>query len=118
MITPEMEAGLMSVSAEGQAPTADEGQEPAQPSKSPSPADHDPARALHEARVEAAEWRKKAKAGEQASKRLAELEEQGKSDLQKATDRAEQAERRAAEAEARGLRQEVALRKRVPAELA
>jgi hypothetical protein len=65
--------------------------------------------------AEAAKWKAlarkhddQAKANADAAKRLAEIEDASKSDLQKAADKVTAAERRAAESEARALRLEVA----------
>src|SRR5690606_7078451 len=60
-------------------------------------------------RREAARYRTEAKANAEAAKRLAEIEEAGKSEAEKAAERVAEAERRAAEAEARVLRREIAL---------
>lgn len=60
-------------------------------------------------RREAAKYRTEAKANAEAAKRLAEIEEAGKSEADKAAERVAEAERRAAEAEARVLRREIAL---------
>ena len=60
-------------------------------------------------RQAAAQYRTEAKANAEAAKRLAEIEEAGKSEAEKAAERVAEAERRAAEAEARVLRREIAL---------
>lgn len=63
---------------------------------------------------QARKWEARAKENNAAKKRLDELEEAAKTDLEKATSRAEAAEKRAAELEALGLRREVAEAKGLP----
>jgi hypothetical protein len=60
----------------------------------------------------------RAKANADAAKRLAAIEESGKTEQQKLADRLQQAEQRAAAAESQVLRSEVATAKGVPAALA
>lgn len=69
----------------------------------------------HEARSK--EWQQKAKANEDAARRLKEIEDANKSDLEKAAARAEAAEAKAKELELHALRLEVAAAKKVPADL-
>lgn len=59
-----------------------------------------------------------AKANADAAKRLAEMEDANKSELQKLQERAEAAEKRSADTEARLLRAEIAAEKGLPAALA
>lgn len=68
-------------------------------------------------KAEARKWEQRAKENTEARKRLDEIEEQSKTELQKATERAEQAERRAAEVELSATRYKVAAEKGVPANL-
>jgi hypothetical protein len=66
---------------------------------------------LEKARKEAANYRTKVRELEPLASKAKELEEAGRSDLEKLTARAETAERTAAETEARALRLEVAFEK-------
>lgn len=74
--------------------------------------------ALEKERAARREAEKRAKANEDAAKRLAEIEEANKTEQQKAIDRAEKAEREAAELRQQVLRRDVAAAKGIPAELA
>jgi len=74
--------------------------------------------ALDKERAARREAEKRAKANEDAAKRLAEIEESNKTEQQKAIDRAEKAEREAAELRQQVLRRDVAAAKGIPAELA
>jgi hypothetical protein len=66
-------------------------------------------------KAEARKWEARAKENSTAARRLTELEEASKSDLQKAIDRAEAAERRIAEVELSAARAEIASATGVPA---
>jgi hypothetical protein len=68
----------------------------------------DPAQGDTDWKAEARKWESRAKENSAAKKRLDELEEAAKTDLEKATSRAEAAEKRAAALEALALRREVA----------
>lgn len=65
-------------------------------------------------KAQARENEKRAKANADAAKRLNEIEDANKTELQKVAERAEAAERRAAEFESKALRTEVAAAKGVP----
>lgn len=80
------------------------------PANPPAP----PAQEDTDWKAEARKWETRAKENSAARKRLDELEEAAKSDLEKATSRAEAAEKRAAELEALTLRREVAEAKGLP----
>lgn len=67
-------------------------------------------------KAEARKWETRAKENSSAARRLAELEEASKSDLQKAIDRAETAERRIAEVELTAARTEIAAAAGLPVE--
>lgn len=106
----------MSTPAPEAAPGAEpQGTEPGKPTNEPAtnpPAD--PAQGETDWKAEARKWESRAKENSAARKRLDELEEAAKSDLEKATSRAEAAEKRAAELEALSLRREVAEAKGLP----
>lgn len=67
-------------------------------------------------KAKARQWETRAKENAGAAKRLAELEEASKSDLQKAIDRAETAERRIAEVELSAAKTEIAAASGLPVE--
>lgn len=91
---------------------ADSGKPPSEPPTNPpaAPAQDDET----DWKAEARKWESRAKENSAAKKRLDELEEAAKTDLEKATSRAEAAERRAAELEALTLRREVAEARGLP----
>jgi murein DD-endopeptidase MepM/ murein hydrolase activator NlpD len=68
-------------------------------------------------KAEARKWEARSKENATAARRLAELEEASKSDLQKALERAEAAERRATEYELTAARAEVASQAGIPADV-
>lgn len=96
-------------------PTPAEDQQPVAPeADEQQPEQFDPERAqakIKKANQEAANLRARLKELEPLAKKAQELEEAGRSDLEKLTARAEQAERTAAQHEARALRLEVAFEK-------
>jgi hypothetical protein len=79
--------------------------------KPPASADKDPAAEVEKWKSLARKHEQQAKANADAAKRLAELEDQGKSEAEKLTTRLTEAEKRVASAEARALRLEVAASK-------
>jgi hypothetical protein len=86
-----------------------------EPEQAPSPAGDSE-------EINSRKWEARAKANARETarltERLAKLEDQGKSDIQRAIERAEQAERARAEAELKSLRLDVATRKGLPAAMA
>lgn len=95
--------------------TEPQGTEPGKPANEPATnPSADPAQGETDWKAEARKWESRAKENNAAKKRLDELEEAAKSDLEKATSRAEAAEKRAAELEREGLRREVAEAKGLP----
>lgn len=98
---------------------------PVPPTPDPEPADTpEPDTGEKDWQAEAEKWKAfsrkhedAAKANAEKAKRLDELEESQKSELQKAADKAAAAEARIAEIEARALRAEVAAAKGIPAAL-
>jgi len=101
-------------------PTPDEGT----PTPDPTPPVPDPDKGEKDWQAEAEKWKTfarkhedAAKANAEKAKRLDDLEESQKTELQKAADRAAAAEAQVAEIEARALRAEVAAAKGVPASL-
>lgn len=100
---------------EGAAPGTEPQGEPGKPTNEPAPnPPADPAQGDTDWKAEARKWESRAKENSAARKRLDELEEAAKTDLEKATSRAEAAERRAAELEALALRREIAEAKGLP----
>lgn len=67
--------------------------------------------------VEARKWEQRAKENKDAAKRLAEIEEANKTEVQKATDRATAAEQRATVAEQTALKTRIAAEMNVPIEV-
>lgn len=68
-------------------------------------------------KTEARKWEQRAKENSEAAKRLADLEEANKTELQKATERAQKAEERAAQSELVALRTRIAAEMNVPVEV-
>jgi len=91
--------------------TEDAGTEQAPEGKAPTQADFDKMQAaLKKANDEAARYRHEAKANADAATKIAEIEEAGKSETQKLTDRASRSEARVAELELELARERVARR--------
>jgi ATP-dependent Clp protease ATP-binding subunit ClpA len=88
----------------------------ATPAEPPVDADQPPVVDETDWKAKARQWETRAKENAGAARRLAELEEASKSDLQKAIDRAETAERRIAEVELSAARAEIAATSGVPLE--
>ena len=93
-----------------------EGEEGAAPVATETPKPADPAQDQTDWKSEARKWETRAKENTSAAQRLAELEEEKKSDEQKVAERIAAAESRAAVLEAKALRAEVAEAKGVPSE--
>lgn len=88
---------------------------PAEKTDAPPPAD--PAQDTTDWKAEARKWESRAKENSTAAQRLAEIEEEKKTDEQKVADRIAAAEQRAADLEIKATRAEVAAAKGIPAEL-
>lgn len=97
---------------DGAAPAA-----PAEPKTPEAPKPADPAQDLTDWKAESRKWEARAKENTVAAQRLAEIEEEKKTDEQKVTDRIAAAEKRAADLESQVIRAEVAAAKGIPAEL-
>jgi len=97
---------------DGAAPAAQV--EPKSP-EAPKPAD--PAQDTTDWKAEARKWESRSKENSTAAQRLAEIEEEKKTDEQKVTDRIAAAEKRAADLETQVIRAEVAAAKGIPASL-
>lgn len=94
----------------------DEAQEPeGSEQEAPNAEQQKPTETVEFWKAKAREQEKRAKENADAAKRLGEIEDASKTELQKANERAEQAERRAAEFESMALRSDVAASKGVPA---
>lgn len=92
-------------------------QQPPQAEQQPPPARDDappPDKQEPDWKAEARKWEARAKENSTAAQKLADIEEQSKTDLQKAIERAEAAERKASESDAARLRSDIARELGVP----
>ena len=94
-----------------------EGEDGGAPAETPSPKPADPAQDTTDWKAEARKWESRSKENSTAAQRLAEIEEEKKTDEQRVTDRIAAAEKRANDLESRATRAEVAATKGVPAAL-
>jgi len=94
-----------------------EGEEGAAPAVTETPKPADPAQDTTDWKAESRKWESRAKENSTATQRLAEIEDEKKSDEQKVTDRIAAAEKRADDLEVKATRAEVAAAKGVPAEM-
>jgi hypothetical protein len=97
---------------DGAAPAA-----PPEPKAAEVPKPAEPARVKTDWEIEAQKWEGRAKENYAAVAKLAEIEEEKKTDEQKVTDRIAAAEKRAADLETQVIRAEVAAAKGIPASL-
>lgn len=94
-----------------------DGEEGAAPAATEAPKPAEPAQETTDWKAESRKWESRAKENTAAAQRLAEIEEEKKTDEQKVTDRIAAAEKRAADLETQVIRAEVAAAKGIPAEL-
>ena len=94
-----------------------EGEDGGAPAETPSPKPAEPAQDTTDWKAEARKWESRSKENSTAAQRLAEIEEEKKTDEQRVTDRIAVAEKRAAELEAKAAASEVAESKSVPSAL-
>jgi type IV secretory pathway VirB10-like protein len=97
---------------DGAAPAA-----PEEPKATEAPKPVDPAQETTDWKAESRKWENRAKENSTAAQRLAEIEEEKKTDEQKVADRIAAAEKRASELEAKASVSEVAESKSVPSAL-
>ena len=90
---------------------------PTDPKAPEAPKPADPAQDTTDWKAEARKWESRSKENSTAAQRLAEIEEEKKTDEQKVTDRIAAAEKRAADLETQVIRAEVAAAKGIPASL-
>lgn len=92
---------------------------PETPAQAPEekPAEEQPAKPETDWKAEARKWEQRAKENTEAAKKLADLEEANKSELQKAQERAKELEQRATQAEQMALRTRIAAEMNVPVEV-
>lgn len=88
--------------------------DPAQDPKDPPATDPQP---NTDWKAEARKWEQRAKENSEAAKKLADLEEANKTEIQKATERAAAAEQRATQAEQTALKVRIAAEMNVPVEV-
>lgn len=100
--------GLRFIEGEGGAAPAPT-EAPAQPAAEAEPKPTPPAREETDWKAEARKWESRAKENSEAAKRLAEIEDANKSEMQRASEARDAAEARAKAAESAVLRRDVAL---------